>query len=447
MRRVDSFDVFPSLRASLSGCSRAGRIAENGMSERGRKAAKNKFAFFLSPKSMSFRSTLRPMILALPVVVSTPASCPSNDKNLARPAHHLPDGKGFVNPWPSFIDHSITPRSLLNIWKDWQSVSIPYDIRRLSPETSRCSYSSLRRSPFVETRSATRAAAASRSGHLGNQSICNEGRAIELERSAQVDLAWPRLLPRRISFPVQLRICLRRCTDGTTSRSKSSLRSHFLVSLFAQSVDRSRSSHETAIPAQGSPACRRRHPLSQSLRSHRYRYSSTHLPRIGTSIGLNWSDRWCRALTTMCWRRRRDRRISSLHSERKPGSKATDSLQNTSPSSTGGKSEISLFNLPPPPSLDKNRRNRIFESLLHRAWIPETVSSRAHASRPIPRCQHFSGRSINDRCSTLWASWAVVQEEKKGLKGGSVWFGGDTGFKSGTLTSPSLDYFSSSRFV
>ena len=47
------------------------------------------------------------------------------------------------------------------------------------------------------------------------------------------------------------------------------------------------------------------------------------------------------------------------------------------------------------------------------------------------RCQHFSGRSINDRCSTLWASWAVVQEEKKGLKGGSVWFGGDTGFKSG----------------
>ena len=49
-------------------------------------------------------------------------------------------------------------------------------------------------------------------------------------------------------------------------------------------------------------------------------------------------------------------------------------------------------------------------------------------------CQHFSGRSINDRCSTLWASWAVVQEEKKGLKGGSVWFGGDTGFKSGQST-------------
>ncbi|KIV80337.1 hypothetical protein PV11_07843 [Exophiala sideris] len=39
-------------------------------------------------------------------------------------------------------------------------------------------------------------------------------------------------------------------------------------------------------------------------------------------------------------------------------------------------------------------------------------------------CQHMSARSIHDRCATLWASWSV----KSGGK--SVYFGGDTGYRS-----------------
>ncbi|EXJ88041.1 hypothetical protein A1O1_04968 [Capronia coronata CBS 617.96] len=39
-------------------------------------------------------------------------------------------------------------------------------------------------------------------------------------------------------------------------------------------------------------------------------------------------------------------------------------------------------------------------------------------------CQHISSRSINDRAKTLWASWAVSSGGK------SVYFGGDTGYRS-----------------
>ncbi|RVX66556.1 hypothetical protein B0A52_09432 [Exophiala mesophila] len=39
-------------------------------------------------------------------------------------------------------------------------------------------------------------------------------------------------------------------------------------------------------------------------------------------------------------------------------------------------------------------------------------------------CQHTSSRSINDRAATLWASWSVSSGGK------SVWFGGDTGYRT-----------------
>lgn len=35
-------------------------------------------------------------------------------------------------------------------------------------------------------------------------------------------------------------------------------------------------------------------------------------------------------------------------------------------------------------------------------------------------CQHFSGRGVHDRMSTLWASWAVLG----GKSGKRFWFGG-----------------------
>lgn len=39
---------------------------------------------------------------------------------------------------------------------------------------------------------------------------------------------------------------------------------------------------------------------------------------------------------------------------------------------------------------------------------------------PTP-ARHFSGRSLSDRNTTLWASWAIIGPSKR------VWFGGDTG--------------------
>ncbi|KAI1141593.1 Metallo-hydrolase/oxidoreductase [Hypoxylon sp. FL0543] len=41
-------------------------------------------------------------------------------------------------------------------------------------------------------------------------------------------------------------------------------------------------------------------------------------------------------------------------------------------------------------------------------------------------CQHGSGRTLTDRDKTLWASWAVTS----GTPAKSVWFGGDTGYRS-----------------
>ncbi|KAI1074173.1 Metallo-hydrolase/oxidoreductase [Whalleya microplaca] len=41
-------------------------------------------------------------------------------------------------------------------------------------------------------------------------------------------------------------------------------------------------------------------------------------------------------------------------------------------------------------------------------------------------CQHGSGRSLTDRNTTLWCSWAVTS----GTPSKSVWFGGDTGYRT-----------------
>ncbi|KAI0169068.1 Metallo-hydrolase/oxidoreductase [Hypoxylon sp. FL1284] len=43
-------------------------------------------------------------------------------------------------------------------------------------------------------------------------------------------------------------------------------------------------------------------------------------------------------------------------------------------------------------------------------------------------CQHSSGRTLFDRDTTLWASWAVTTGEPAK----AVWFGGDTGYRSVT---------------
>ncbi len=48
-------------------------------------------------------------------------------------------------------------------------------------------------------------------------------------------------------------------------------------------------------------------------------------------------------------------------------------------------------------------------------------------------CQHISARSINDRAATLWASWSVTSGNK------SVFFGGDTGYRSVPKSSDGKD--------
>ncbi|KAI0090882.1 Metallo-hydrolase/oxidoreductase [Irpex rosettiformis] len=55
-------------------------------------------------------------------------------------------------------------------------------------------------------------------------------------------------------------------------------------------------------------------------------------------------------------------------------------------------------------------------------------------------CQHFSGRSANDRAKTLWASWAIEEILSSPSIPGSgdgearapkkIWFGGDTGYRT-----------------
>ena len=50
---------------------------------------------------------------------SASASASAGSAGSAHKPWHRQDGKGFVNPWPSFIDHGITsiPRMLM----DWDS--------------------------------------------------------------------------------------------------------------------------------------------------------------------------------------------------------------------------------------------------------------------------------------------------------------------------------------
>lgn len=60
-------------------------------------------------------------------------------------------------------------------------------------------------------------------------------------------------------------------------------------------------------------------------------------------------------------------------------------------------------------------------------------------------CQHGSGRGILDQNSTLWCSWAVSSgggDEAGGLGGASkksVWFGGDTGYRTVKRQPPDVD--------
>ncbi|KAI8144925.1 beta-lactamase superfamily domain-containing protein [Fennellomyces sp. T-0311] len=45
-------------------------------------------------------------------------------------------------------------------------------------------------------------------------------------------------------------------------------------------------------------------------------------------------------------------------------------------------------------------------------------------------CQHFSGRGVFDRDRTLWASWCLEGIRDGQAKGGKVFFGGDTGYRT-----------------
>lgn len=60
---------------------------------------------------------------------------------------------------------------------------------------------------------------------------------------------------------------------------------------------------------------------------------------------------------------------------------------------------------------------------------PETITARLSC---LPS-QHSSGRTGLDRDCTLWTSWSVVSGDK------SVWFAGDTGFRSVPRLDPAVD--------
>lgn len=60
---------------------------------------------------------------------------------------------------------------------------------------------------------------------------------------------------------------------------------------------------------------------------------------------------------------------------------------------------------------------------------PESITARISC---LP-CQHISSRSIHDRAATLWASWSVSSGAK------SVYFGGDTGYRSVPKSSDGKD--------
>ncbi|KAI0688993.1 beta-lactamase superfamily domain-containing protein [Cytidiella melzeri] len=67
--------------------------------------------------------------------------------------------------------------------------------------------------------------------------------------------------------------------------------------------------------------------------------------------------------------------------------------------------------------------------------LPSTTDEKRTASFNVicTPCQHISGRSVTDRCKTLWASWAVEEILPKGSSrtdSKKVWFGGDTGYRT-----------------
>ncbi|KAK8128406.1 nape-hydrolyzing phospholipase d [Apiospora sp. TS-2023a] len=66
----------------------------------------------------------------------------------------------------------------------------------------------------------------------------------------------------------------------------------------------------------------------------------------------------------------------------------------------------------------------------------KSVAASSSPPRPITArfsclpCQHRSGRGILDQMSTLWCSWAVSSPGPTPETTKSVWFGGDTGYRS-----------------
>ena len=55
-------------------------------------------------------------------------------------------------------------------------------------------------------------------------------------------------------------------------------------------------------------------------------------------------------------------------------------------------------------------------------WESETVNGIAYTLTPT---QHFSGRGLTDRDSTLWGSWVIKSSEN------NVYFSGDSGYFKG----------------
>lgn len=87
-----------------------------------------------------------------------------------------------------------------------------------------------------------------------------------------------------------------------------------------------------------------------------------------------------------------------------------------------------------PSSPSREKKSASVSSTTEDAAPTSSSAITAHISC-LP-CQHISARGLTDRAATLWASWSVSSGSK------SVWFGGDTGYRSVPKSSEGEDDWS-----
>ncbi|KAK8106191.1 hypothetical protein PG999_009550 [Apiospora kogelbergensis] len=90
--------------------------------------------------------------------------------------------------------------------------------------------------------------------------------------------------------------------------------------------------------------------------------------------------------------------------------------------------ELTLTPKSPAPSSPSETNGETGKSVAASSTIPSQQPITARFSC-LP-CQHRSGRGILDQMSTLWCSWAVSSPGPTPETTKSVWFGGDTGYRS-----------------